>query len=76
MNAVDFLAFDSPNMRPLLTMGVSIEPNWPDVLRPKAISKFKAHLNMNPNGIQLLIFNQWQLYVCFLGLPIRLLKLF
>jgi lysophospholipase len=69
-DAVDLDAFDSPNMKPLVKVGINIgsllfaqkifetctesmmsyiEVSWPDVQKPRAISKFRAHKNLEPN---------------------------
>ncbi|RKP38943.1 asparaginase-domain-containing protein, partial [Dimargaris cristalligena] len=55
-DAMDFNAFESANMAPLVKVGVNIEVNWADVLRPTAISKFRAHKDMNPNVATLRLF--------------------
>jgi lysophospholipase len=56
MNAHDFDAFDSPNLRPLVKMGINVDVSWVDVFRPKKISKFKANKKMNPNVATLRLF--------------------
>ncbi|TPX67877.1 hypothetical protein SpCBS45565_g03482 [Spizellomyces sp. 'palustris'] len=52
VDAVDFNAFDSPNLRPL----VSVDVSWPDVLRPTAIAKFRAHKIMDSSVATLRLF--------------------
>lgn len=46
VNAVDFCAFDSPNMKPLVEMGTSIDVDWPHILRP-VVAPFKAWTKLN-----------------------------
>ncbi|KAI7865078.1 asparaginase-domain-containing protein [Spinellus fusiger] len=48
-SAVDFDAFDSPNIPPLVEVGIDIEVKWANVLRPTQIAKFQAHQELNPN---------------------------
>ncbi|KAG9294764.1 hypothetical protein G9A89_008243 [Geosiphon pyriformis] len=56
INAVDFDAFDSPNLRPLVTVGINIEVNWSEVMRPSHIAKFRAHKILNQNVATLRLF--------------------
>ncbi|KAI8802797.1 asparaginase-domain-containing protein [Cladochytrium replicatum] len=56
VDAVDFNAFDSPNLRPLVQVGINIDVSWPDVFRPTAISPFRAHKKLNPNVATLRFF--------------------
>ena len=56
MNAIDFEAFKSPNFRPLVKVGINIDVEWSDVLRPQSIAKFKSHKLMNPNVATLRFF--------------------
>ncbi|KAI0221491.1 hypothetical protein L0F63_001653 [Massospora cicadina] len=56
VSAIDFEAFDSPNLRPLALAGVNIEIDWAEVLGPHAISSFRAHKVMNPNVATLRLF--------------------
>ncbi|KAG0233471.1 hypothetical protein BGW42_007428 [Actinomortierella wolfii] len=56
MDAVDFNAFDSPNMRPLVNVGINIDVNWSEVLRPTSIARCRAHKVMNPNVASLRLF--------------------
>ncbi|KAJ3226861.1 hypothetical protein HK099_003973 [Clydaea vesicula] len=52
VDAMNFHAFDSPNLKPLVTVGIDIDVDWPNVviaiivLRPTAISRFKAHKSL------------------------------
>ncbi|CAG8623069.1 15712_t:CDS:10, partial [Acaulospora morrowiae] len=55
MNAVEFNAFDSPNLVPLATVGININVNWAEVVRPSAI-KFNAHKILNRNVSSLRLF--------------------
>ena len=43
VNAVDLDAFDSPNLRPLIKMGIKIDVSWPDIWRPTEIAPFNVH---------------------------------
>ncbi|KAJ2805964.1 hypothetical protein H4R20_001877 [Coemansia guatemalensis] len=56
VDAMDFDAFTSPNLPPLVKVGVDIEVNWPEVLRPNAIEPFFAHKQMNSNVATLRLF--------------------
>ena len=56
VDALDFVAFESPNMKPLATMGVDIDVSWKDIRRPQSISRFGAHKQMNSNVATLRIF--------------------
>lgn len=56
MDATDFNAFDSPNLQPLVHVGINIDVNWNSVLRPNSIGKFKAHKRMVDNVATLRIF--------------------
>ncbi|RKO82831.1 cytoplasmic asparaginase I, partial [Blyttiomyces helicus] len=56
IDAVDFNAFDSPNLRPLVTVGINIDVSWPDVLRPTTIAKFRSHKHMNASVATLRFF--------------------
>ncbi|ORX92528.1 asparaginase-domain-containing protein [Basidiobolus meristosporus CBS 931.73] len=56
VDAVNFDAFDSPNMKPLVEIGINIDVNWAEVLRPSAINKFHTHKHMNPNVASLRLF--------------------
>ncbi|KAJ2338486.1 hypothetical protein GGF43_006866, partial [Coemansia sp. RSA 2618] len=53
---MDFDAFTSPNLAPLVRVGVDIEVAWPEVLRPNAIEPFYAHKQMNSNVATLRLF--------------------
>ncbi|KAJ2610687.1 hypothetical protein H4S08_003499 [Coemansia sp. RSA 1365] len=55
-DAMDFDAFTSPNLPPLVKVGVDIEVNWPEVLRPNAIEPFFVHKQMNSNVATLRLF--------------------
>ncbi|KAJ2851248.1 hypothetical protein IWW36_001269 [Coemansia brasiliensis] len=56
VDAMDFDAFSSPNLAPLVRVGVDIEVSWPEVLRPNAIEPFYAHKQMNSNVATLRLF--------------------
>lgn len=49
VSAIDLDAFDSPNMKPLVTVNTQIEVDWNAVVHPNAISSFKVHKSLNPN---------------------------
>ncbi|KAI9136797.1 asparaginase-domain-containing protein [Paraphysoderma sedebokerense] len=72
-DAIDFHAFDSPNLRPLVNMGVNIDVSWSDIWIPKAIAKFRAHKVMNQNVATLRIFPGITLSTvrAFLAAPIQ-----
>ncbi|CAG8584921.1 6605_t:CDS:10 [Paraglomus occultum] len=55
-NAVDFDAFESPNLRPLVTVGINIEVNWSDIMRPSVIAPFRAHKKLDCNVAALRLF--------------------
>lgn len=56
VNAIDFSAFDSPNLRPLVTISINIDVSWPDVWKPSSIHRFKAHKIMQPSVATLRLF--------------------
>jgi lysophospholipase len=49
INAVDFNAFESPNLKPLARLGVNIEIEWSEILRSTEIAPFRAHKSLDPN---------------------------
>ncbi|RKP21005.1 asparaginase-domain-containing protein [Rozella allomycis CSF55] len=55
-NAMDFDAFESPNQKPLVKMGININVNWGLVLRPDNISQMRAQKTMNSNVGSLRLF--------------------
>jgi lysophospholipase len=56
VDAMDFNAFDSPNMKPLATVGVNIDIEWAMVQRAHEINRFSAHKQLNPNVSALRLF--------------------
>ncbi|KAF9208974.1 hypothetical protein BGZ49_006946 [Haplosporangium sp. Z 27] len=56
LDAIDFNAFDSPNLPPLVKVGINIDVNWSEVIRPTSLAKFRAHKFMNPNVASLRLF--------------------
>ncbi|KAF9934594.1 hypothetical protein FBU30_001358 [Linnemannia zychae] len=56
LDAIDFNAFESPNLPPLVKVGINIDVNWSDVIRPTSLSRFRAHKSMNPNVASLRLF--------------------
>ncbi|KAI8364501.1 asparaginase-domain-containing protein [Choanephora cucurbitarum] len=56
ISAVDFEAFDSPNMPALVDIGINIDVKWPLVLRPTQIAKFDVCTKLNPNVGSLRLF--------------------
>ena len=49
VSAIDLDAFDSPNMKPLVTVNTQIEVDWNAIIHPNGISSFKVHKSLNPN---------------------------
>lgn len=49
-------AFDSPNLSPLATMGINIQVDYGNVWRPRDISPFNLHTNLDRNVSLLRIF--------------------
>ncbi|KAJ3217527.1 hypothetical protein HDU67_007778 [Dinochytrium kinnereticum] len=56
VNAFDLNAFDSPNFRPLVSVGINIDVNWSEVCRPTTIAKFRAEKRLNPSVAALRLF--------------------
>ncbi|CAO3682230.1 unnamed protein product [Rhizopus stolonifer] len=56
VSAVDFEAFDSPNISCLVKVGINIDVKWPLVLRPTNIAKFQVNTKLNPNVGSLRLF--------------------
>ncbi|KAJ3196469.1 hypothetical protein HK101_008876 [Irineochytrium annulatum] len=56
VNAFDFRAFDSPNCRPLVSVGINIDVSWSEICRPTAIAKFKAEKRLNASVAALRLF--------------------
>ncbi|KAI9277638.1 asparaginase-domain-containing protein [Sporodiniella umbellata] len=56
ISAVDFEAFDSPNLTSLVNVGINIDVNWPLILRPTHLSKFHVNTKLNPNVGSLRLF--------------------
>ncbi|KAG0266042.1 hypothetical protein BG011_003480 [Mortierella polycephala] len=56
IDAIDFNAFDSPNLPPLVKVGINIDVDWSEVIRPTSLSRFHAHKSMNPNVASLRLF--------------------
>ena len=54
--AMDFDAFDSLNLKPLARVGVNIEVDWTEVLKPTELAAFKAHRTLDPNVVTLRLF--------------------
>lgn len=54
--AMDFDAFDSPNLKPLARVGVNIDVDWSEVLKPSELAPFKAHRHLDPNVVTLRLF--------------------
>ncbi|XP_013774495.1 L-asparaginase-like [Limulus polyphemus] len=49
VNSNSFKAFKSPNMMPLVTVGININIHWQNVFKPKQIDKFHVHDTLNPH---------------------------
>lgn len=73
IDATDFEAFSSPNLAPLVKVGVDIEVNWPEVHRPNAIEPFCVYKQMESNVATLRLFPGISAHVvrAFLSPPIR-----
>ncbi|KAI8990970.1 asparaginase-domain-containing protein [Mycotypha africana] len=56
ISAVDFEAFDSPNMPALVEVGINIDVKWPLVLRPTHIAKFQVCQKLSPYVAALRLF--------------------
>ncbi|ORX45211.1 asparaginase-domain-containing protein [Piromyces finnis] len=56
VDATNFNAFDSPNMKPLVKLSININVSWKDILRPTEIAKFHVHKNLNHNIALLQLF--------------------
>ncbi|KAI9250476.1 asparaginase-domain-containing protein [Phascolomyces articulosus] len=56
ISAVDFDAFDSPNLPALVELGIDIHVKWPLILRPTQITKFRTHKTLNRNVATLRLF--------------------
>lgn len=56
VDAMDFAAFDSPNMKPLATVGVTVDLNWHEIHRPHMITRFEAHKTLSSNVSALRVF--------------------
>ena len=56
VSAENLDAFQSPNMQPLVVMGINIEVDYKAIHRPTAIEKFQAHTKLNPNVVLLRLF--------------------
>jgi 60kDa lysophospholipase len=49
VNAVDFDAFDSPNLKPLAQLAVKIKIDWREILRCTHVAPFKVRKVLDPN---------------------------
>ncbi|KAJ3322968.1 hypothetical protein HDU76_013780, partial [Blyttiomyces sp. JEL0837] len=56
VDAYDFKAFDSPNFKPLVSVGINIDVVWSEVRRPTAIARFRAEKRLNPSVAALRLF--------------------
>lgn len=56
VSASNLDAFSSPNMAPLINIGIKINVDWNNVYRPSAIAKFQVHSKLNRNVTLLRIF--------------------
>lgn len=54
--AMDFDAFDTPNLKPLARVGVNIEVDWSEILKPTELAAFRAHRTLDPNVVTLRLF--------------------
>ncbi|KAG8861938.1 hypothetical protein FRB96_002381 [Tulasnella sp. 330] len=55
-SSYDLDAFSSPNFPPLVDVGIDINVNWNDVLRPKSQKRFRAHQMMCADVVPIRIF--------------------
>ncbi|EJU05568.1 asparaginase-domain-containing protein [Dacryopinax primogenitus] len=56
VSADDFDAFDSPNLQPLVEVGINIEVNWSSVLRPMGSKAFRVQKQMCSDVASLRLF--------------------
>lgn len=56
ISAIDLDAFDSPNMKPLVTLNTTIEVDWNAIYRPHSIAPFRTHQIVNPNVATIRLF--------------------
>jgi lysophospholipase len=47
VNAIELDAFESPNLNPLIKMGIKIEVSWVDIWRPTEIAPFNVQKVLN-----------------------------
>jgi 60kDa lysophospholipase len=56
LKAMDFDAFDSLNLKPLARVGVNIEVEWNEILKPTELAAFKTHRTLEQNVLALRLF--------------------
>ena len=56
MSADTLDAFQSPNMSPLVKVGIDIEVDYRAIHRPQAIERFRVQTNLNRNVVLLRLF--------------------
>jgi len=71
--ALDLDAFASPNFPPIAHVGVNIEVDWLEVLKPTELAQFKAHRHMDPHVGTLTLFPgiSTETLKAFLRAPLR-----
>jgi lysophospholipase len=52
----DFNAFASPNLPPLVNVGIDIVVNWNEVIRQTSLRRFRAHKRLSPHVATLRLF--------------------
>ncbi|KAI0256870.1 L-asparaginase [Lactifluus subvellereus] len=52
----DLNAFTSPNLPPLVNVGIDIVVNWNDVIRQTSLRRFRAHKRLSPHVATLRLF--------------------
>lgn len=56
MNAIELDAFESPNLNPLVKLGIKIEVSWPNIWRPTDIAPFSVHKAIDSSVTTLRLF--------------------
>ncbi|KAJ3274212.1 hypothetical protein HDV01_003285 [Terramyces sp. JEL0728] len=56
VNAIEFNAFESPNLRPLVHVGINIDVSWENIWQPKRIARFRVQKVLNSSVASLRLF--------------------
>ncbi|KAJ3260418.1 hypothetical protein HK103_000560 [Boothiomyces macroporosus] len=56
VNAIEFNAFESPNLRPLVHVGINIDVSWENIWQPKRIARFRVQKTLNSSVASLRLF--------------------